>query len=120
VHQESVLEAPAGAIDVAEIIDRGALGVDAVSQRNLDRLAQRLPLSGLERPRAAKRMDVGTMQRLIRVDVADAGDTTLIEDERFDRSRPAARLSPKVAGGELGAEGLGTESRVQVLITSGR
>jgi hypothetical protein len=44
VHQESVLEGPARAVDVAEIVDRGAFGVDSRRERGLDRLLQPLEL----------------------------------------------------------------------------
>ena len=44
VDEEAVLEAAAGAVDVAEVVDRGALGVDPGAERGLDRVLQRRPL----------------------------------------------------------------------------
>ena len=44
VDEEAVLEGAAGAVDVAEVVDRRALGVDPGVQRVLDRVAQPLPL----------------------------------------------------------------------------
>jgi hypothetical protein len=39
VDEEAVLEGAAGAVEVAEVVDRGALGVDAVEQDRLDGVA---------------------------------------------------------------------------------
>ena len=44
VDQEAVLERPLGAIDMTEVIDRCAFGVDPGSERLFDTGVERLPL----------------------------------------------------------------------------
>src|SRR5690348_11215681 len=44
VDQEAVLERAARAVDVAEVVDRGALGLDSRAERLLDPVAQPRPV----------------------------------------------------------------------------
>ena len=88
VDEELVLEGSAHAVDVAEVVDRRPARVDAGLQRRDRRLAQALVLLGRELPGGAQRVDAGAEQRLVGVDVPDAGDAPLVEQERLDRRRP--------------------------------
>jgi len=93
------------------------LGVDPGLQRIVDRLTQRLELSTAQRSRGAQRVDSRPEQRLVRVDVADAGNPALVEDERLDRRRAPARDRPQVTSRERGRQWLDPEAGTQVRIT---
>jgi hypothetical protein len=81
MHEELILEGAARAVDVAEVVDRRALGRDPGRERLLDRLPQPLPLRPREPPCLPQRVDPGAEQRLVGVDVPDAGDPALVENE---------------------------------------
>src|SRR5437660_1554503 len=81
MHEEVILKGAARAIDVAEVVDRRALGLDPGCERLLDRLAQPLPLRPGEPPCLPQRVDPGAEQGLVGVDVPDAGDPALVEQE---------------------------------------
>ncbi len=93
MHEELVLEGPAHAVHVAKVVDRRPTRVDPRAQCLDRRLAQPLPLRKRQRPRRAKRMDARPEQRLVRVDVAHAGDLALIQQQRLDR-HPAPLCKP--------------------------
>ena len=63
-------------------------------------------LLAVERVGAAQRMDAGAVQRLVGVDVADAGDPLLVEQERLDRRAAALRERAQVRAGEVRLERL--------------
>src|SRR5207244_3322864 len=65
-------------------------------------------LAVLEPHRAGRRerVEPGSPERLVGVDVADAGDTRLVEQERLQRRRPTERESGQALGGELARERL--------------
>ena len=94
VNQEAVLKGAAGPIDVTEIVDRGALGVDPRLQRLLDPGPQPLQLGPRQATGGPERMDARPEKRFIGVDVADARDPPLVQHERLDR-RPAAAREPE-------------------------
>src|SRR5205823_7594790 len=69
VDEEAVLEGAAGAVDVAEIVDRGAFGLDPFAQRLLDRVVQARPVSHFQASRRSQRVDPGAKQGFVGVDV---------------------------------------------------
>ena len=77
----------AGAADI--VADRGAALFDGPRQHADDREAQSLRLLRRQTPARQTRRQLRFEQRFIRVDVADAGDETLIEETRL---QVAARL----------------------------
>ena len=98
VHQELVLEGAVDAVDVAEVVDRRALGLDAGAQRVDDRVRQAFVLVGRQRPGGPEGMDPGPEQGLVGVDVPDPGDHALVEQECLDRGPAAARERAQVRG----------------------
>ena len=96
VHEELVLE---GARDAVGWRKSSIVAPPASMpglQRLAHRVAQRLALRARELARRAQRVDPRAEQRLVGVDVADAGDLALVEQERLDR-RARAR-APARAG----------------------
>ena len=63
-------------------------------------------LLAVDAVRAPQRVDAGAEQRLVGVDVADAGDPLLVEQHRLDRRAAAAGERVQVLAGELGLERL--------------
>ena len=61
-------------------------------------------------------MDARAEERLVRVDVADARDPLLREEEGLDRSTAALRQGAKGLGREVGAERLDPESARKVVL----
>src|SRR6202012_4753213 len=92
------------------------LGLDPLAQRVLDSLPQRRPLGAGETSGWTERVDPRPEQRLVGVDVPDAGDPRLIEHERLDRGTPPPRARAQVLGGEPWGERLDPEPRGQVLL----
>ena len=73
-----------------------------------DRLVQPLDLGAAQPPGRLQRMDAGAEQRLVGVDVPDAGDAALVEQERLHR-RLAARAPARAStsGVKAGSSGSG-------------
>ena len=90
--EEPVLEGAAGSVGVAEVVDRGAVGGDPGAQRLDHPVAQSRELRTGQPPRRAQRVDAGSEERLVGVDVAHASDPPLVEQEGLDRRAAAARL----------------------------
>ena len=105
MHEELVLEGALHAIGIAEVVDRRALGVDARLQRLDDRAGELVELGARQRPRRSQRVDARAEERLVGVDVADAGDPPLVEQERLDRRTPAARELSQVPAREAASNG---------------
>ena len=96
---------------MAEVVDRGALRLQPLLQRRDDAVAQRRDLLAGEPARRAQRMDPGAEQRLVGVDVADAGDLALIEQERLDRRAADPRERVEVRAREARARTARSPSR---------
>ena len=90
VDEEAVLEGAAEAVDVAEVVDRGPARVDPFEQRRDDGVAQALVLLEREPPGGPQRVDAGAEEGLVGVDVADARDAALVEQEGLDRGAAPA------------------------------
>ena len=67
---------------------------------------RRRVLLARQRPGRAQRVDPRAEQRLVGVDVADARDPALVEQQRLDRRRAPARERAQVLGGEALVERL--------------
>ena len=119
VDEELVLKRALDAVGVAEVVDRGAAGVEARLQRRDDGVAQRRDLRALEPARLAQRVDARAKQRLVGVDVADARDPALVEQDGLDRRAPVARLQVELLGREVRAERLDAEARVEERVERG-
>src|SRR4051812_19959716 len=119
VDEELVLEGALDAVGMAEVVDRRTARAEARLERRDDRVAQRGDLAALQRARAAQRMDAGAKERLVGVDVADARDAALVQQQRLDRRAPLARLQVEVLGREVRAERLDAQAAVEELLQRG-
>ncbi len=119
MHQELILEGPLYAVGVPEVVDRRALGLDPGAQRRDHGVAQRLALARGEALGGAQRMDAGSKQRLVGVDVADPGDLALIEQQGLDRRAAAAGQPVQVPAGEVRVERLNAEPGSQEVVQRG-
>src|SRR5689334_1853395 len=81
VDEKLILERAPRAVDMPEVVDRSALGLDPSRERRFDRIAQPLPLWPGEPPGLPQRVDPGAKQGFVGVDVADARDPALVEQE---------------------------------------
>src|SRR3954451_5064552 len=116
VHSEALLHLPALAVDATIVADAGAVRVDATLERG-DHGGVQPP--GLGRRQVAprpQRMDARVPERLVGVDVADAGHDALVQEARLDRRRPAAQVGPEARRRPLGRERLGPGPQPQVLV----
>ena len=99
--EEAVLERAADAVGVAEIVDRRALGRRfRPPATSITPCAGGLELRPVSRPAGRSGWMLRAEQRLVRVDVADAGDPLLVEQERLHRRRATPRQRVQVGGGE--------------------
>src|SRR5207302_1849589 len=106
---------PALAAPRVDVVATGrAAQPDALPKRPLDRLVEALDLVDPQRAGLAQRMDPRAPERLDRIDVPDAGDRTLIEEQRLDRrAGPSAEKLSQPRGREAALERLLPERRVQ-------
>ena len=109
--EEAVLEGAAEAVDVAEVVDRGPARVDPFEQRRDDGVAQAPVLLECQPPGGPQRVDAGTEEGLVGVDVADARDAALVEQEGLDRGASPAGEVAQVRGREALVERLDPEAR---------
>src|SRR5262245_34079630 len=84
VDAELGLHPPRGAVGVAVVAQRGALPRDAAPERPLDPTHERLQLFRLEVACRAQRMEAGPPERLVGIDVSDAGEHALVEDDGLE------------------------------------
>src|SRR5581483_4412976 len=110
VDGQSVLVLAGGAVGVDVVGEAGAAVGDAALEHGDDRRVQPRGALGREGVGAAARGDRGVVQRLARVDVADAGEARLVEQERLDVAARGAELRAQVAGGERGIERVEAEN----------
>src|SRR4051794_36778439 len=115
VNEELVLHRPLLAPGVAIVVDRRAAGVDASLQRRHHRVTQRLQVLGLHRAGGRERVQLCSEERLVGIDVADARDAGLVEQEGLERGRPPRGHLPQRLRGELGGERLDPELREALL-----
>ena len=72
------------------VVDRAAAPLDRLGQDRPDRLVQAALVGGPERPGRPQRVEPRRPQRLVGVDVADAGEERLVEQQRLEPARSAA------------------------------
>ena len=96
VDQELVLHRAALAVRVAVVVDRRALVREPRLERLDDARVQALEVGAAQPAGRLQRMDAGAEQRLVRVDVPDAGDPALVEQERL-HGRACGRAPPRAA-----------------------
>src|SRR3954454_22628306 len=109
VDEELLLHRPPLAAAFAVVVDRGAAGVDSGFQGRHDRVAQRLQVLGLHRAGWGERVQTRPIERLVGVDVADAGDARLVEQEGLQRRGPSRRHLSQGLGREVRGERLDAE-----------
>ncbi len=104
-----MLEGPVDPVRAAEVVDRRA----ARGEPGLERLAhserERVALRPAERARRAQRMNPRAEEGLVGVDVPDAGDPPLVEQERLHRCAAPARERAQRGPVERGVQRLGPE-----------
>ena len=86
--------APLAAVRQAVVAKRRALPRDAVLERGADRVVQPPELVAVDALGRAERMDPRAPERLVDVDVPEAGERPLVEERGLDRRaalRDAAR-----------------------------
>ena len=106
MHEEAVLEGAPGSIDVAEVIDRGTLGVDAGSQRDLNGVLDGSPLRQCEVARGAQRVHLCAVQRYYTDAEAFYRAESLVD--RLAKARGFSKSCVAVIGdsaGNIAAEG---------------
>ena len=108
VGDEALLRRAVAAVGRAEVADRGALRLDAGLERRDDGRVEAGDAGAREAPGGRRGMDPRREQRLVGVDVADAGDDALVEERGLDR-RLAARERARQVGGRPVAQRLGPE-----------
>ncbi len=106
--RNSSWKAPQHPVGVAEVVDRRAARGEAGARARRARPRRRRPDWRARQPsRGAQRVDARAEQRLVGVDVADAGDPALVEQERLDRRAcargPGARSSAPVSASASGS-----------------
>src|SRR5258705_9437603 len=81
------------AVGAGEILEGRAARRDRLGEHRVDCRDQ--PLQPLERnrPASAARMDAGAIERLADIDVAEAGDDSLVEQQQLDRGRAAGKAA---------------------------
>jgi hypothetical protein len=114
VHAELLLHRTGSAVGCPVVAQRRALPGDAGSQRRADGAREPDDFVARELVRGAQRAQARTPEGLVRVDVPEAGDDTLVEEDGLQRGLPARELSAEPTRRELRAEGLGAVLRLQV------
>src|SRR5581483_7166587 len=120
VHLELVLHRSALAVRQRVVAQRRAPARDSTLERCANRPMERLHLVELERSRRCQRMDARPPQRLVGVDVPDAGDRALVEDRSLHRRFPAGEPRGEIAGAEAVGERLAADAGVEVRIQLAR
>ena len=91
------------------VVDRAAAPLDRLGQDRADRLEQAALVGRAERADGPQRMEPGRPQRLVGVDVADAGDERLVEQQWLEPALAAAQPAAEVAQRERRVERLRPE-----------
>ena len=107
-----------GAVGVSVIAQSRTLAGDASPERALDSAHQRFELRGIHVAGRAQRVEARPPQRLVRVDVPDACEDALVEDDRLQGCAPAREAVDERSRRERPAErldaDLGREVRLEV------
>ena len=84
--------------------------LDAALERPPDAAVECRRLALVEAPSLAQRVHARIPERLIGVDVPDAGECALVEDRRLHRGAAVLEPRPETCGGERAAERFGTDA----------
>jgi hypothetical protein len=109
-----VLHGAAGAVGRAVVAERRSLSCDAGSERSADAAVKRGDLGVRELAGGLERVDLGTPERLVRVDVPDPGQAALVEDRGLDGSLPPLKRFGQAACGEGRRERFPADPRGEV------
>ena len=82
------------------VVDRAAATLDRLGQDGPDRVVQPSLVGRPERPGGPQRMEPRGPQRLVGVDVADAGQERLVEQQRLEPAGSSPDPAPEVTHGE--------------------
>ena len=93
------------------VVDRAPATLDGLGQDGPDRVVQPSFVGRPERPGGPQRMEPGGPQRLVGVDVADAGQERLVEQQRLEPAGSSPDPAPEVTHGEGRIERLRSERR---------
>lgn len=97
--------------DVLGIGQRRSSGGDRLSQHVDDRRGQSALSGGPETVAATSRSETSAVADLIGVDVADAGDERLVEEQRFQRATSAPQARSESGEVEAVTKGIRSEAR---------
>ena len=93
------------------VVDRAPATLDGLGQHGPDRVVQPSFVGRPERPGGPQRMEPRRPQRLVGVDVADAGQERLVEQQRLEPAGSPPDQAPEVTHGEGRIERLRSERR---------
>jgi len=96
------------------------LARDAELERAADRPVEARHLGAVELTRGSERVDARAPERLVRIDVPDAGDRTLVEKRRLRGCASTFERSSERGGGERSVERLPADTHAQVLVELAR
>ena len=88
------------AVAIEIVTHRGAATLDRIGEHTHDCITEMLGLYGLDATCRSQRVDGRVPKRFIDVDVPQASDAPLVEQERFDGRAPAGSGFKDLAGGE--------------------
>jgi SAM-dependent methyltransferase len=106
VDAELLLHRAGRAVGCPVVAQRRALALDARSQRCTDGASEPCDLGGGEFVRRAQGAHPRPPERLVGVDVPEAGDDSLVEEDGLERRPPACQLRAEPARREARAERL--------------
>lgn len=92
------LETSPAPIGGAMVLDGASTKLDCLGQHRPNRPGEAVDRVGIEAVRPHARMHARAKERLVRVDVADAGDDRLVEQRRLDRPSGAAKTLRQFLG----------------------
>ena len=101
---------------MTEVVDRGASRIEACLQRILNRLGQQLVLRRLKSAGLSHRVNFGTKESLIGVDVSNPGDGPLVEQKGLDRGPLAGRQRAKRRPVQSARKRFNPETASEVLV----
>ena len=93
------------------VVDRAAAALDRLAQDRPDIAVQPALVGRPQRPDGPQRMEPRRPQRLVRVDVADAGEERLVEQQRLEPALALAQPPPEIADRERLLERLRSDTR---------
>ena len=96
------------------VVDGRAASLDRLREHRTDLAVKACLVGRTKGRRPAQRVETGAPERLVRVDVADAGDERLVKEQRLEPRVAASQPRPERAQGERVVERLGPVAREQL------